>query len=61
MKKSFNWIVRKDNEIIEYLKGTKESVELYIEKLQKEDFDSEYCAEGFEYEFNDNIKFKELR
>ena len=61
MKEILNWIVRKDNEIIEYLKGTKESVELYIEELQKEDLDSEYYAEGFEYEFNEKIKFKVLR
>lgn len=60
MREILNWIVRKDHEIIEYLKGTKESVELYIKELQKEDFDSEYSAVGSNSEFNEKIKFKEL-
>lgn len=58
--KKLNWILRKDNEIIEYLSGTKEAIELYIKELQNADADSEYWAEGFEYEFNEAIKFKVL-
>ena len=62
MKEILNWIVRKDNEIIEYVKGTKEAVELYLNKLQENDTnnDSDYDALGCESEFNKKIKFKVL-
>lgn len=60
MKEFLNWIVRKDHEIVGYLKGTRESVEAYIKKLQEDNSDYEYSAEGSTSEFNKNIKFKIL-
>ena len=60
MSEILNWFLTKDNKTIEYLKGTKEAVELYIKELQKEDFDSDYLAIGSDSDFNENIKFKEL-
>ncbi len=62
MKEILNWIVRKDDEIIEYVKGTREAVELYLKELHEKDTDndSDYDAVGCESEFNKKIKFKIL-
>lgn len=59
-KDVLSWIVKKNEENIDYLKGTIEQASKYIKELQESDGDNEYRAVGYCHEFNEQIKYKDL-
>jgi|GEM_PF-6263404 len=55
-----NWIIRRNDTIIEYVQGTHKAVKKYLEELHDNDSNSEYCATGCESAFVDAIKYRIL-
>lgn len=51
---------QKNEENIDYLKGTIEQASKYIIELQESDDDNEYHVVGYREEFNEWIKYKDL-
>lgn len=55
-----NWIIRRNDTIIEYVQGTYKDVKKYLEELYDNDSNSEYCAMGCGSAFADTIKYRIL-
>ena len=55
-----NWIILKNNIVVEYVQGTHKAVKKYLEELYHNDSNFEYSATGSEGAFVDTIKYKVL-